>query len=133
MTRLEQFFYDHAGYGYDPETETPEHAQQDHAVQLAAALHYAIDHLWHFEWAPDRDEPCNCGERNCGHTVEYCQLWGGYRVLASLSAICGATDDYRRVVEAELALEARATHKAEIDRLYDELTRIEQRKDNDNA
>lgn len=106
MTKLEQFFYDNAGYSYDPKTETKEQGKVRCAVDLARAAHYAIDQPdWHFEWGQD-DQPCECGEPNCDHLVEYCQLCDGDNLLESLSGISGATDEYRRVVEAELALEA---------------------------
>ena len=114
MTKLEQFFFDNAGCSYDPKTETKQEGQARGAAELAKAMHYALDKGWTFEWDHDAGESCNCGEKNCGHTVEYCLLEdasNGNRILGSLSGICGATADYRRVVEAELALEA--MHRAE--------------------
>ena len=113
MTKLEQFFFDNAGVGWNPQTETKQEGQARGAAELAKAMHYALDKGWTFEWGAD-DQRCNCGKKNCGHTVEYCQLEdasNGNHILGSLSGICGATAAYRRVVEAELALEA--MHRAE--------------------
>jgi hypothetical protein len=106
MTKLERFFYDNAGYSYNPETETPEDGKRKGAIALAAAVRFALENGWRFDWDNDTDEPCNCGESDCDHTVEFCLLTHGDTLLGSLSGICGATENYRRVVEAELALEA---------------------------
>ena len=34
MTKQEQFFYDHAGWSYDPKTETPEQGRERCAKDL---------------------------------------------------------------------------------------------------
>lgn len=102
MTKLEQFFFDNAGFSFDPKTETKEQGMERGAVELAKAMHFALDQNWTFEWGTDEDGH-ECDE---DHSVEYCQLNDGNILLQSLSGICGATVDYRRVVEAELALQA---------------------------
>lgn len=108
MTKLEQFYFDNAGSSYDPKVETEEQGKARGAADLAKAAHYALDQGWTFEWDTDPDGH-SCDE---DHSVEYCQLWDGETLLGSLSEICGATDDYRRVVEAELALEAMHAREA---------------------
>ena len=109
MTKQEQFFYDNAGSSYDPKTETKEQGQERGARRLAEAETYAAQSGWTFEWG--QDDRCDHGKDcdNHSHMAEYCLLSNGDEVLASLSMICGPTSDYRRVVQAELALEAMPT------------------------
>jgi len=79
------------------------------AWQLATAEAWASDHDMDFVWTWDSegamDEPpdtdvlgCECLDPETGET------------LASLWAILDPSDAYRRVIEAELALAAMATH-----------------------
>ena len=66
-----------------------------------------------FEWSADPDgcSMCQCcSKEKCGDVVVeecLCRNEAG-DVVASLCGICGADNNYRRVVEAELALEAKA-------------------------
>lgn len=126
MTPAEKFFYDNAGWSYDPTKETSEQGRQSCARALASAEAEARDAGLSFDWSQDHitnrdftdDGPeyylwsCVCrdesgevcaslGGVDFGHTgddddefAEAKQPWG---------------DPYRRVVEAELALEAFAT------------------------
>lgn len=105
MTKIEQFFYEHGGYAVAP-TETEQQARERCARELAAAEAYARERNWVYEWEPD-GMPCDHSPE-CEETPECCLLWNEARtdLLASLCGICGATDNYRRVVEAELAQEA---------------------------
>jgi hypothetical protein len=103
MTKPEQFFYDNAGFSYNPATETIEQGKVKGAKSLAQAEAYAAEQGWIYEWTPDQP-----GFEEEGTNAEVCTLYGIDGIaLASLCGISGATDNYRRVVEAELALEAR--------------------------
>ena len=115
MTRNEQFFYEHAGYCYDPATETAEQGRARCAADLARAEQFARDHGWTAEWETDIDGcmGCECGSDECAcfagepHETEICILYDQHgNILESLGGICGATREYRRVVEAELTLSA---------------------------
>jgi hypothetical protein len=112
------FFYEQAGWSYNPSNETAEEGRARGALRLATAEDYAQTHDWMFAWEPD-PEPCYCDADSHEHEVEFCVLFDRAhddfdavgrllkrRILASLYGICGATREYRRVVEAELALEA---------------------------
>lgn len=118
---LESFFFIHAGYSYDPKKETRKQGRARCASELATAARYARKHDWWYEWEPDwsigshRDfygadsayadrEPDTC---------ESCILRDSNdNVLGSLGCIDdAAVGGYRRVIEAELALEA--MHEAE--------------------
>jgi hypothetical protein len=120
-----QFFLKHAGYSYDPKTQTPMQGRVQGARRLAAAERKARDVGYSFQWSADPsclssdwiadDED---GGRNCDpwHTWQ-CALRG---TGATFQGSCGASlhgidfgrdgepwgNPYRRVVEAELALEA---------------------------
>lgn len=115
LNKQEQFFYDNGSYSYSG-TQTPEQGHIESAKALANAESLAAERGLIFEWMQD-DEPCigcECGSDDCPcftgepHMVEVCELWNENHddCIASLCGICEATSEYRRVIEAELALEA---------------------------
>lgn len=118
MTRLadaKRFFFENAGYSYDPTKETHEEGRRRCASDLAHAEEWLrnSDDL-RVLWADDDDgdHSYTDGEGFEGYTVttcEFCSILNesGSVIYASLGCIDDADDDYRRVVEAELAMEAR--------------------------
>lgn len=115
-TESVEFFKERAGWSYDPTRESSDEGRQRSAEQLAAAEEWArgegVEFTWEGDWDlgththaeffssdayPD-DEPETC-------EMVTARLDG--RVVASLGCIDDADDNYRRVVEAELASEAR--------------------------
>lgn len=120
------FFYEHAGYSYDPKTETAEQGRMRCAKELAEAESIASrlgwEHSW--EWDDSGCSGCDCDSEDCAcssgaeHETLGCVLKDEHgKVLASLWGICGATDTYRRVVEAELSDEALADYDRETETL----------------
>jgi hypothetical protein len=113
LTSAEQFFYDHAGWSYGP-NETSEEGRVRSAREYAAAEQWAKDHDVYFVWELD-PMPWDGDVKWTGNvwTCAACADYGmtqEVRVLASLGGIAmehNLTDPYRRVVEAELAAEAR--------------------------
>lgn len=122
-----RFFMGNAGYSYNPDTETEAQGKNRTARMLAKAERNAASKNIRFEWHPDDAgcAGCACGSENCDcftgavHETYACvALYGdpschdgfgrpaGGAVVASLSAICNPSREYRRVVEAELAVEA---------------------------
>ncbi len=115
-----QFFYEHAGFSYDPKTETVEQGKRRCSKAMEAAEQEGKARGIEFNWMNDdmACSGCDCGDSDCAcgngtpHEtlvcVAYakCQCCGLKVARASLGGICGATDEYRRVVEAELAMEA---------------------------
>ena len=111
-----QFFYANAGYGYDPITETPEQGKARGARLLARAERRASASGMSFHWFPDPEAT----SAEFDDKTEPYRLWccvaqdASHEVVASLGAVDFGpegdpwTSDYRRVVEAELALEAQA-------------------------
>ncbi len=100
MTRQEQFFYDNAGWSYNPATQTEEQGRIECAKRLAQAELEARAAGISYSW--DRED-CDCEEKD--HNSYYCMACDGDTLVASLGMICGPTREYRRVIEAELALE----------------------------
>ena len=111
----QEFFFTHAGFSYDPKRETKDVGRWRCSVALAEAEDVARRAGANFDWEDDwslgvshaefySDEayPSNDGEPD---SCESCTLVLDGEVLASLGCIDGADSDYRRVVEAELALE----------------------------
>lgn len=112
MTKTEQFFYDNAGFSYPTGTD-PEMGHTECAKQLAQAEQWLAtsDCYWEIHPDPDSDESFMESE-----SQEYRDEWSGTawfwqiydakdHVIASLGS-CYGNEDYKRVVRAELALEA---------------------------
>jgi hypothetical protein len=106
-----QFFYEHAGYGYNPKTETPEEGRMRGAKSLAAAERLASEHGVQFEWYQD-----GLTNREWTDEGEEYQTWACRMIYQgeTLDALGGVDfgqdgspwgDNYARVVEAELALQ----------------------------
>lgn len=97
------------------------------AIALARAEAYARAHDWTYEWEYD-DTPweCDCGERDCQpNEVLGCILQDEHgNPLGSLWGIGDPDRHYRRVVEAELALEAYAPIREAAERIEAWLHRI---------
>ena len=96
MTPAELFFFEHAGYSYDPKTETPEQGRTRCALRLAEAEAEADRRGWWVEWIADDAEE---GE------PRWCALLrdSSSRVLDALGGIDVCDGPYARVVAAELA------------------------------
>lgn len=134
LSVVEFFFYQHAGYSWNPKTETQEQGRIRCAKELAEAELQADRRNWSYEWSDDWSigshkkfygedsayadhEPSSC---------ESCVLRDeDGNVLASLGCIDDADNNYRRVIEAELTDEA-LTHEhaaqqreAELQRMID--------------
>ena len=109
------FFFHNAGSSYTPSKETRTQGRWRGAKALARAEQWARDTNCEFTWEQD-NEPCigcDCGSADCAcssgadHETLGCVLRDSDgKILASLWSICGATREYKRVVEAELAFEA---------------------------
>ena len=107
----EMFFFEHAGWSYQPATETPNQGRMRCARDLALAERTAKSRGWQVrwtdDWSLDHQREFDCYEDGDPETCEMAALYDEEgTVLASLGCIDGATDEYRRVIEAELADEA---------------------------
>ena len=100
-----RFFFKWGAWGYNPATETPLQGRWKSAKALSSAEQWGKKNGLSFQWVDDYrqgDEPDDV-ER-----VELCSVLDGKGVtLTSLGAIWDASPEYRRVVEAELATEAK--------------------------
>ena len=104
------FFLHHAGYSYDPKTQTKQQGRAACARRLAKAERGARALGYTFEWRDDWSVGDHVKEFDCyteqPSTCETCLMLGSNgKVVRSLGCIDGATREYRRVIEAELALE----------------------------
>jgi hypothetical protein len=106
------FFHEHAGFSWNPTTgETPEQGQQRTAERLAEAeawaeaSGYTVE--WADDWAVDHVREFDCYEGTDGpSTCEVARLVDSSGdVVQSVGCVDDATDSYRRVIAAELALE----------------------------
>jgi hypothetical protein len=111
------FFLRNAGYSYDPKTETKQAGRSRCARQMAKAERDARALGMSYVWQNDTEgcSGCGCGSDDCDcstgrdHVTLGCILYSDTgKHLASLWSICNPSWDYRRVVEAELAMEALA-------------------------
>src|SRR4051812_20711304 len=104
MNDREQFFYDHAGYGYDPKAETAEQGRERCARELAAAETRLLAGPYFVGIEPD-STPWD------GDVPYDGPLWtvalysvadtDQAELIGSLSSVaCEAGDDYLRVVAA---------------------------------
>ena len=113
-----EFFYDNAGYSYDPATETVEDGRLRGARQLAMAERFAqvmgAEYVWEDDWslghshAEEFPDAYDNEPDTCEWVALYAHIPAGFEnmaLVASLSCIDDATPEYRRVIEAELALE----------------------------
>lgn len=97
----EQFFYDHAGWSYDPKKETSEEGKRRTAAELTKAEQWASDNDYEFVWSDDvHDDDKTVPPTTC----ESCQMIIDGEYVSGLGCVDDADDDYRRVIQAELAL-----------------------------
>lgn len=107
------FHYDNGGYSYDPATERPEDGRARCALAAAGAEAWAREQGIEFRWSDDWHVTDHATEFDCyddggPETCELCAAYLGDTMLACLGCIDDASDEYRRVIEADLAAEARA-------------------------
>lgn len=105
------FFFDKAGRSYNPKTETETQGRMRGAEALAQAEMRARDEGYSFHWIEDTDADRSGVDHESPLWLCMLRDATGHGVVGSLGGInFGADgepwgDDYRRVVEAEMALE----------------------------
>jgi hypothetical protein len=115
----EAFFFENCAYGYDPATETQAEGLTRCAIELAAAERFAEASEWAWTWEIDQDvDSSDFSDDEPPWSLWSCFLWevedhpAPEDLLQSLHGIDFGRDGepwdeaYKRVVEAELALEA---------------------------
>jgi hypothetical protein len=111
MTKAERFFWSHAGFSYDAKVETKSQGRRKCATYLAEAEAWAEDCLTYaWEWDEyTSHEDLGC-EEHCAREHEVYVCVAKYRdgqTAACLGGIADPDRNYRRVIEAELAAEAK--------------------------
>lgn len=105
------FFYEHAGYSYTPGKETEEEGRTRCAFALADAEAWALAEGYSFDWGPCDTDSSDFSDERPFYVLHACYMCDADGSLVqSLHAIAFGRDKpaagpYRRVVEAELALE----------------------------
>lgn len=113
MSKAAQFFFEHAGSSYNPARETPEQGRERCARNLAAAEGIAREAGVSFAWSEDPDVDSSDWRDDCKPyaTWECVAYDAAGNACGSLGGIDFGPDgspygdNYRRVVEAELAAE----------------------------
>ena len=89
-----------------PTYTTPEEEESARNL-LAWADSIGLEFRWADDWAVDHEREFDCYDDGGPDTCEYCHaVTADGTVLAALHCIDDATDEYRRVIEVELAEEA---------------------------
>ena len=105
------FFIEHAGFSFDPKVETEEQGKRRCAEALAAAEEWAQEVGVRFDWREDfevdHQKEFDCYADGGPETCEWVAAMLNGELVASLGCVDDATPEYRRVIEAELALEAK--------------------------
>lgn len=105
------FFYEHAGWSFDPATETQEQGKIRSAYRLTRAERDArsagITFGWEDDWGVDHQKEFDGYDDGEPETCEVCTAYDeDGEIVGSLACVDDASSEYRRVVEAEIALEA---------------------------
>lgn len=122
MTKQEQFFYDNAGYTRNPKTQTEQQARAHSARLLARAETWARDEGYRYNWEIESESAesvygtacpnADCNDPHCMST-HYDPTADFYvciiedkdgNAVDSLGMIEAPTREYRRVIEADLAI-----------------------------
>lgn len=112
-----EFFYLNAGWSYDPHKQTKEEGRQECARALAMAERWATETGVEYRWEIDQDGPPWRDDDDDNTYWSCVAIDDDYECVASLGGIDFVTGEpwgegYRRVVEAELALEAMGMERA---------------------
>ena len=117
-TAVEWFLANQRMTSYDPATQTPEQGALESAQDLAMAEQTASERGWWVGYQPDPEGDNPDDVTAVLYADGYDYGMAEPVVLAALGGIeSGATDDRRRVIAAELALEAIADPATDADRV----------------
>ena len=114
FNRSIQFFWDNAGFSYNPKTQTADDGHLESAIALAQAELEGCSQGFSYVWDIDPDSTSADFSDDYPPYEQFQCVCLNYRghILASLGGIDFGRDnqpwdqDYRRVIEAELALES---------------------------
>lgn len=106
------FFFKHGGWHYNPGAESPFAGHVRCATDMARAEFVAWDKGYHFIWSPDHIDSSDFSDEQPPYML-WCVLMldDAGTVVGSLGCVDFGrdgepwTDPYKRVVEAELAME----------------------------
>lgn len=106
------FFYANAGVSYNPKTQTPEEGRTEGARKLADAERFASAAGLCFRWQHDDITSAEHEDTDSPYPLWLCTCYDEFgKVVGSLGGVDFGDngqpwgDPYRRVVEAEIAME----------------------------
>jgi hypothetical protein len=106
------FFWAHAGYSYDPKTQTPATGRRECAESLTRAESLASEAGYSFEWSIDPDTDSSSFRNGKPYALWQCFMRDpAGKIAGSLGGIDFGRhgepwgDNYRRVIQAELSSE----------------------------
>lgn len=107
-----QFFLRHAGYSYDPKTQTSMQGRIQYARQLADAERKARNESFSYRWTVDDIYSNEFSDESPAWQLWSCSMYNADgQLVNSLGGVDFGhdgnpwSDPYRRVVEAELAID----------------------------
>lgn len=106
MTKDERFFWNNAGWSYVPAIETEEQGRLRGAQELAMAERWGEDAGIEVVWEPDDYGYVSRDDDSVEEVLAAQLAYKGKRLPYSLCGIEDPDQNYRRVVGAELMLEA---------------------------
>lgn len=114
LTEPFAFFLSHAGYSWEPATESKRAGRVRCARELASAESWSADAglatVWEDDWSIGshvREYGYDCEPQSC-ELARLVDVSTG-ETLETMGCVDGASDDYRRVIAAELASSYRAS------------------------
>lgn len=106
------FFFENAGYSYDPKTETVDQGRARCASELVKAEQWATAEGYCYQWSIDPEiDSSNFSDEEPYALWQVVMMDSAGAVVQSLGGVCFGPggepwgNNYRRVCEAELALE----------------------------
>ena len=107
MNSTEQFFYDNAGWAYDPKTETSDQGRRRCARSLAVAEQWRITNGAWFQWEQDDIDSSFFSDEQPVTPLFWCGMYlpGHKHPVQSLGGIDDRGSAYARIIQAELALQ----------------------------
>jgi|ERR1019366_5479248 hypothetical protein len=104
MHDLEDFFYEHAGWSYQPPNETSEQGKRRCAKELSEAFNEFRNENTYVSWHIDEIDSSDFDSDSEPRPLYCATLYYGTKIVGSLGGIdiSDSSDPYAKVIEAEM-------------------------------